>query len=406
MKILLIEDNPQDQKIVTRYLQRAGFNDFFIAESGEKGLELARQQNPDVILLDTLLPGIDGFETCRQLKQVQKVAARVVIMTGRIDAVDAEKARQMGADDYCVKTSDCAAILEVLRKFSGAGSQPAPMPVQEQPLPGKAGIQGQVWGQEKTNEAIRALYRELEKKNEELRALDKLKSEFVSMVSHELRTPLTIITSALSQIVDGLYGPITKEQQQKMLMALRNAGLLRRIIDDLLDMSKIEAHAIKLNKTDVDLVELAREVGGSFLGLLKENGLAFELRPSQEKIMAEVDRDRIYQVLTNLLSNAIKFTEKGKIELVILSDKEEVEFRVIDTGRGIAEEDLPRVFGRFEQFGKVYKKGHEGTGLGLAISKGLVELHQGTIRLESAVGRGSTFIFRLPKKSKSEERHE
>jgi len=180
-------------------------------------------------------------------------------------------------------------------------------------------------------------------------------------------------------------------------MALRNAGLLRRIIDDLLDMSKLEAHAMKLHKSEVDLVELVGEVGGSFLGLLKERGLAFELRPSAEKIVAEVDRDRIYQVLTNLVGNAIKFTDAGKIELVVLNDGDEVEFRVMDTGRGITEEDLPRVFGRFEQFEKPIKRDMR-TGLGLAICKGLVELHQGKIRVESTAGRGSTFIVRLPKK--------
>jgi len=389
-KILLIEDNSQDQKIIQRYLGKAGHGNVVVAENGERGLELAFRERPDLVLLDTMLPGIDGFETCRQLKQNKDFLGKTVIMTGRIDAVDAQKARDMGADDYCVKTADCASLLTVVARILGESAAVAAAPA----MPSIT-----AWGQEKTNEAIKALYRELEKKNEELKALDKLKSEFVAMVSHELRTPLTIIATALSQIIDGLYGPVSEQQQQKINMALRNAGLLRRIIDDLLDMSKIEARALKLEFKTVDLVALAREVVGSFSALAQEHGLVLESRFSSDKIEASIDQDRIYQVFANLIGNALKFTQAGKITVTLSDQGDKVECRVSDTGRGIAPEDLPKVFGRFEQFGKSYRKGEEGTGLGLAISKGLIELHQGTIRVESGLNQGTVFIFYLPKKT-------
>lgn len=117
-KVLIIDDNEQDRKIITRYLSQAGFKDIVSAETGADGIAQASQNNPDIIVLDTVLPGMDGFEICHEIKHVKKLKATVIMMTGRIDAVDATKARKMGADDYCVKTSDCAVIIEAVKKAS------------------------------------------------------------------------------------------------------------------------------------------------------------------------------------------------------------------------------------------------------------------------------------------------
>jgi len=404
MKILLIEDNEQDQKIISRYLHKAGFSDIVIAESGEKGIERALEINPDIIVLDTMLPGIDGFETCRQLKQIHKLPAKVIIGTGRIDAVDANKAHRMGANEYCVKTSDCAELITIIQRW--VPSSEAILEKVVEKASDRLSVEditpetiSASWGLEKTANAVRILYRELEKKNEELKVLDKLKSEFVSMVSHELRTPLTIIRGAVSQVVDGIYGDISAQQKEKLLMAVRNTDILRRIIDDLLDLAKLEAHEVKLNKQRFNLVDLVKEVHANFSSLTQQKGLDFKIHYSKDIMEIEADRDRIVQVLTNLVGNALKFTEKGKIEIIVKDHDDHLECAVVDTGDGISEDDLKKVFGRFQQFGHSHGTTREGTGLGLSICKSIMELHKGTIHVESHLGKGSKFIFTLPHKS-------
>ncbi len=380
-KILIIEDNEQDQKIIRRYFLKAGFTDLHFVDNGEEGIMLAESLQPTVVVTDTRLPGIDGFEVCRQIKQGEKMGMPVIIMTGQIDAVDALQAKDAGAAEYCVKTADCGELIAAVKKV-------CQLPSKE--LETK-------WDIEKTNMAIKALYKELEKKNEELRELDRLKSKFVSTVSHELKTPLTIIKTALSQMLDGLYGNLKEEQRKKLTMALNSANSLRRIIDNLLDIAKLEAKKVELQIATFNFVQLAKEIKDSLEGLAQEKGISMSIRSSRPKIEIEADRDRIAQVLINLLGNAIKFTKEGSIEITIEDRLEFIECSVSDTGRGIAAEDLPKVFERFQQFGKSFAPGYEGTGLGLSICKEIIELHQGHIEVFSELNKGTTFCFTLPR---------
>lgn len=251
--------------------------------------------------------------------------------------------------------------------------------------------------------------KDLARENQELSKLNDLKNEFVSTVSHELRTPLAIIREATSQVLDQTLGRINIKQKRFLSISLDGIDRLGRIVDDLLDISKIEAGKFTLRRELIDIVRLAREVQSHFLRQAKEKGLELKLRPSLEHIEMYIDKDRITQVFTNLLSNALKFTEKGRIEMSITENEHFVECAVADTGRGISKEDLERVFSKFEQFNREFGPGEKGTGLGLAISKGIVELHQGMIRVESAgalsdqfmesgeSGAGARFIFTLPK---------
>ncbi len=400
MKILMVEDNEQDQKIISRYLSKRGFDDISVVDNGEAGVERALQEKPDIILIDTVLPGIDGFETCYQLKGVHHLESRIIIMTGRIDAVDADKARRKGADDYCVKTADCGLLLEALDKLV-EGQAPDKVAEATQPPPSSPAPQTATdpsWGLEKTNQLIKELYRELEKKNEELRKLDSLKSEFVSTVSHELRTPLTVIKGAITQILEGLYGPVSDEQKDKLDMALRGADLLKRIINDLLDIAKLEERKTTLNRQRIDVSQLVREVAASFQNLAQDRGLSLQAAVPPAPVEVEADRDRITQVLTNLIGNALKFTEQGTIQISLAQDKGKVICRVKDTGRGMAKEDLPKVFDKFQQFGKSFSPGQEGTGLGLSICKGIIDLHKGDIWVDSVLDEGTTFTFTLPQK--------
>jgi PAS domain S-box-containing protein len=238
---------------------------------------------------------------------------------------------------------------------------------------------------------------EMEKANSELRKLDERKSDFVASVSHELRTPLTVTREAISQVLDGVYGEINEDQKRFLSMSIGGIDRLSRLIGNLLDISRIEARKIKLNRELTDIVSLAGEVSANFAQAFRSKGLEAAYILPEDKIELYLDKDRIIQVFVNLLSNSLKFTPAGRIEISIVDRAGAVECAVSDTGIGISADDLPRVFNKFDQFGRQFESAQKGTGLGLAISKGIVELHHGEIRIESQLGRGTKVSFSLPK---------
>ncbi len=230
----------------------------------------------------------------------------------------------------------------------------------------------------------------------ERKKLETMKNEFISTVSHELRTPMTIIREGVSQVSDGLLGAVSDDQKEILGISLDSIDRLSRIINDLLDISKLDAGKVYLEKKLVNLTEVAEEIEKAFLPKIKSKGLDLVVHCSKEDINVNADRDKIIQVLVNLLGNALKFTEKGKIELSILANGQTVQCSVTDTGKGISKSDLPNVFNKFEQFSRTHGPGEKGTGLGLSIAKSIVEMHHGKIWVESALNRGTTFSFTLP----------
>lgn len=262
----------------------------------------------------------------------------------------------------------------------------------------KEELEIQTWGLRKSNESIRLLYKELEKKNAELRRLDELKSEFVSTVSHELRTPLAIIKEGLSLLLDEVPGKINENQRDILQTTESNISRLGRIIDDLLDISKIEAGKVELRRRKTDIILLVKDIYSKWLLESCKKNHDFKLFTPDGPIYIYIDPDKITQVLNNLISNAMKYTpEGGKIKVVVNDKGRSVEVSVADNGVGIAKENLPKVFGKFQQFDRKPGPGIKGTGLGLAISKQLVEMHKGRISVDSELNKGTTFTFELPK---------
>jgi len=233
----------------------------------------------------------------------------------------------------------------------------------------------------------------------EKKRLQQLKTEFVSTVSHELRTPMTIIRESVSQVLDGLLGEVPPAQREALYLTLSGIDRLARIINNLLDVSKMEAGKSALRWERLDLVELIREVVETFASRARERGLDLRADLPANPAIIYADYDRLVQVFTNLVGNALKFTEKGKIEVSVRDQAQEIECAISDNGIGIPKEDLGRVFNKFEQLSQPAVTGEKGTGLGLAICKGIVELHQGRIWAESQRGRGSIFYFTLPKRT-------
>ena len=231
----------------------------------------------------------------------------------------------------------------------------------------------------------------------ERKRTEQLKNEFVSMVSHELRTPLTVIKEGVSQVLEGILGEVNDGQRKFLSIALEGIERLGRIVDDLLDISKIESGKLELKRESVDLVSLVKGVEGAFSRQAKERGLEIRTHVSEEKLEIYADQDKVVQVFINLISNALKFTEKGGIDISLADKGTLVECSVSDTGIGIADVDLPKVFGKFQQFYRSPGVVIKGTGLGLAICKGIVESHGGEIAIESQQGRGTKFTFTFPR---------
>lgn len=227
--------------------------------------------------------------------------------------------------------------------------------------------------------------------------IDQMKDEFVSMVSHELRTPLSITKEGVSLVLDKIPGPLNNKQEKILLTARDNIDRLARIINSLLDISKIEAGRMQIKREQVDIISLIDKVVLGFKAKAEAKGVEFKVNIPAKILNIYVDADRLFQVFTNLISNAVKFTDKGDITVSCEERESEIECFVADTGIGISSEDIPKVFSKFQQFGRVAGAGEKGTGLGLSIAKSIIEIHNGRMWVESQSGKGSRFTFTLPR---------
>ncbi len=238
--------------------------------------------------------------------------------------------------------------------------------------------------------------RELEEAKERAEAADRLKSAFLATMSHELRTPLNSIIGFTGILLQELAGPLTEEQRKQLTMVRASARHLLDLINDVLDISKIEAGEVEVVTESFSLRDLISEVTASAAPLVEKKGLTLSLRIDPDVGAISSDRRRVGQVLMNLISNAAKFTPSGEIRVGCRLDGPWVVVSVADTGIGIRQEDLCKLFVPFQQIESGLTRNYEGTGLGLSISKRLVTLLGGSIAVESEPGRGSTFTFRLP----------
>ena len=241
------------------------------------------------------------------------------------------------------------------------------------------------------------LFREIENKNRQIEAANRHKSEFLANMSHELRTPLTAIIGFSEVLSDKLFGELNDKQNEYIGDIVTSGRHLLSLINDILDLSKVEAGRMELDVTRFDLPTAIENA----LILIRERATRHGIKVEHyiDERLGEVagDERKFKQILLNLLSNAVKFTpEGGSIGVSAALIKDAVEVAVRDTGIGIAPENQQTIFEEFRQVGTDAAKKREGTGLGLTLTKKFVELHGGTIRVESAVGRGSTFTFTLP----------
>jgi PAS domain S-box-containing protein len=243
--------------------------------------------------------------------------------------------------------------------------------------------------------------RELVTAKERAERADSVKSSFLSMMSHELRTPLNSILGFTDVILQRFSGPLTAEQERQLGIVRDSSMHLLALINDVLDISRIEAGQLRLEIGPVDLPDLLRRRVQAFEAQASAKGLALECRVAEGVGVIQSDAKRIAQIVTNLLSNAVKFTEQGRVTLDARVTGAGIEIEVGDTGHGIAAEELPLLFTAFEQLATTRRGNKDGTGLGLAISRHLARALGGDIRVDSAPGRGSQFTVCLPLKAPS-----
>ncbi|PKM97997.1 MAG: hypothetical protein CVU79_05470 [Elusimicrobia bacterium HGW-Elusimicrobia-3] len=463
IKVLLVEDNPFDAKAVEGLFGSISNPTFSLrqADTLAKAVAAYREERADVILLDLNLPDSFGPET---LHKVQRAARNcpIIVLTGFYEQHMGPLIIKKGAQDYMVKGKITAEGLNYSIRFAiererierrmrerearlrdllekipegflvvNRASTPVfvnrsaenifglpraelvatPLPMEiigegstETELLRRDGRKVPVeihgvqiqWGKE---DCRLVMIRDMT----QAKLLERARNDFISMASHELRGPLTIVQESLALVCDGTTGDISEQQREILKMGLDNTGRLNRLIDALLDITKIEAGVMPMYIAEADLASILRETCAEHSRLAAEKGaeLAAEVPPTP--VLCYCDGDKIRQVLMNLLSNAIKFTPTGgRIDLSLRLSGGDALFGVTNTGQGIDAEDLPKIFNKFGKFGGSSGSEIKGTGLGLAISRGIVEMHNGSIWAESEAGKNCSFFMRLPRLSFAE----
>jgi signal transduction histidine kinase len=240
------------------------------------------------------------------------------------------------------------------------------------------------------------LFREIEEKGRELEIASKHKSEFLANMSHELRTPLNAILGYTELILDRIYGDVPEKIREVLRHLAENGRHLLGLINDVLDLSKIEAGRLTLSLHDYSMKDVVQTVFITAEPLAAEKNLALKVTLPSNLAQGKGDEQRIAQVLLNLVGNAIKFTEKGEVGIEVTTSNAMFLVSVSDTGFGLSEADQEKIFEEFQQADSSSTRKKGGTGLGLSIAKRIIEMHGGRIWVESSLGKGSTFRFTLP----------
>jgi signal transduction histidine kinase len=369
-EVLFIDDEQSIIEGVQRLFMRETYG-IIATTSLDKARSALAEGKIKVVVSDYRMPDISGVKFLREVKEKYPDVVKI-LFTGYTDFSAAEEAINVGeVYRFISKPWKTAELLLTIRQC-----------IEHYDLIISA----------KNHE------KELEIANKKLKAIYEMQKEFTSTVSHELRTPLSSIKMAIDLISQETVGKINPEQKDILGRAKKETDRLKRLIDDILDLTKIEAGKLQMNFVANDIHQVIAQVVEAQKDVAKARGLNLktEFDPNMPKVL--FDSDRMVQVLNNLLGNAIKFTKQGEIT-VKTQDKSlenHVLVSVIDTGKGIAEGDISKLFQKFQQIESALDNEEGGTGLGLAICKEIIARHGGKIWAESKPGAGSSFNFILP----------
>lgn len=354
-RVLIVDDEKANLKILSELLSTEA--EVSVAKSGLQGIWKAEKLLPDLILLDIVMPEMDGFETIKQLKQSDSLSEVPVIFITGLDTADNEKyGLDLGALDYIRKPFNASVVKTRIATHLKLIKQ---------------------------TKALKQL-------SVKLMDADEAKSRFLANMSHEIRTPLTAIIGYAELIQQNELSGMEGEQA---IDIIANSGKhLLNLINDILDLSKIEASKLQIEEMQVLLPGMLDDIFGLIKSKIEEKKLTFDLEieyPIPSHI--QTDPTRLKQILINLLNNAIKFTDDGSVRLLVSIQGEDIRFNVVDTGIGISAEQQSRIFSAFEQADVSVTRKFGGTGLGLNISKYLSRRLGGDLTVSSAHGIGSDF---------------
>ncbi len=402
VRILLVDDRPENLLALEAILEPLG-QIMMRANSGPEALRRVLECELATILLDVQMPGMNGFEVAEIIKSREKSRTIPIIFLSAISKEDAYvfKGYSMGAVDYVFKPFNPDVLRSKVSVFVDLFVKQRELQRQAELLREAEKRELELEHRTSMLESEARSAAKLSQMNDELHrrqvALEQAmgaRNRFYASMSHELRTPINAVIGYSTLMLDNIYGPLNGKQKEGLQRTLKAARHLLELVNDVLDLSKIEAGKIELSLQPVMFPSLLEDLFVTVRPLADEYGSTLSLEMEAEPFNIVSDPRRVRQVVLNLLSNAIKFGEGKPIRVVCKQTSEHgVEIAVIDEGVGIAPEDIPRIF---EEFVQVSESKQPGTGLGLPISRRLAQLLDGSLTVCSTPGQGSTFRLTLP----------
>jgi signal transduction histidine kinase len=396
LRVLIVDDDEVDRMAVRRALKKASLSmELFEAVNYAESIDLLKDTPFDCVFLDYQLPDQDGLTLVRNARQLGLIVP-LVVLTGQGDEQIAVELMKAGATDYLSKSRITPERLEqVLRNAIRVYRAEMKAAIANQQL-------------RESNELLKSQNQELELQRQQIQLQNlklieasQLKSQFLATMSHELRTPLNAIIGFSQLLLRRSKGSLTTSQTDMVERILNNGKHLLELLNDILDLSKIEAGRLELKPESFNLLQVVNTTVEELRSLAEEKHLSLQVNIDFPEAEIFTDPSRLRQVLVNLLSNAIKFTESGGVWVNVNhfshNQCDRIIISVKDTGIGIAQDQLKQIFEPFRQIDQTTTRKHPGTGLGLAITDSLVQMMQGKIVVESQVNQGTTFRVELPR---------
>jgi signal transduction histidine kinase len=402
VKVLLVDDRPENLLALEAILEPLG-QLLIRANSGPEALRKVLETDFAAILLDVQMPGMNGFEVAEIIKSRERSRTIPILFLSAISKEDAYvfKGYSMGAVDYVFKPfnpdvlrSKVAVFVDLFlkqREIQRQGDLLRESQKRELELEHRTSL---LEAEARSSAQLSQMNDELHRRQIALEQAMGARNRFYASMSHELRTPINAVIGYSTLMLDNIYGPLNAKQKEGLQRTLKAARHLLELVNDVLDLSKIEAGKIELSLQPVMFPALIEDLFVTVRPLADEYGSTLSLEMNGEAFNIVSDPRRVRQILLNLLSNAIKFGEGKGIQVVCKQNENSgAEIEVIDQGVGIATDDIARIF---EEFVQVSESKQPGTGLGLPISRRLAQLLDGSLTVRSVPGQGSTFRLTLP----------